>query len=33
MKPHGWQPFTNVELVRMMAARINKTSPGAVATK
>jgi len=18
MKPHGWQPFTNVELVRMM---------------
>ena len=19
MKPHGWQPFTNVELVRMMA--------------
>ena len=33
MKPHGWQPFTNAELVRMMAARINKTSPGAVATK
>jgi hypothetical protein len=33
MKPHGWQPFTNAELVRMMATRINKTSPGAVATK
>jgi len=33
MKPHGWQPFTNAELVRLMAARINKTSPGAVATK
>ena len=33
MKPHGWQPFTNAELVRMMAARINKTAPGAVATK
>ncbi len=24
MKPHGWQPFTNAELVRMMAAHINK---------
>jgi hypothetical protein len=24
MKPHGWQPFTNAELIRMMAARINK---------
>lgn len=33
MKPHGWQPFTNAELVHMMAARINKTAPGAVATK
>lgn len=33
MKPHGWQPFTNAELIRMMAARINKTTPGAVATK
>ncbi len=22
MKPHGWQPFTNAELVRMMAARL-----------
>jgi len=33
MKPHGWQPFTNAELVRMMAARINKTMPGMVATK
>jgi hypothetical protein len=33
MKPHGWQPFTNAELVRLMAARINKTAPGAVAMK
>ena len=33
MKPHGWQPFTNAELVHMMAARISKTAPGAVATK
>ena len=33
MKPHGWQPFTNAELVRLMAARINKTAPGKVATK
>lgn len=33
MKPHGWQPFTNAELVRLMAARISKTTPGAVATK
>jgi putative esterase len=33
MKPHGWQPFTNAELVHMMAARINKTSPGSVAMK
>jgi hypothetical protein len=33
MKPHGWQPFTNAELVRMMAARINKAAPGVVATK
>jgi len=33
MKPHGWQPFTNAELIRMMAARINKTLPGNVATK
>lgn len=33
MKPHGWQPFTNAELVRMMAARINKTAPGTVSTK
>ena len=33
MKPHGWQPFSNAELVRMMAARINKTAPGTVATK
>ncbi len=33
MKPHGWQPFTNAELVRMMAARINKTSAGLVVMK
>ena len=33
MKPHGWQPFTNAELVRMMAARINKTSGGLVVMK
>jgi hypothetical protein len=33
MKPHGWQPFTNAELVRLMAARINKTAPGTVTTK
>ncbi len=33
MKPHGWQPFTNAELVRLMAARINKTASGAAATK
>jgi hypothetical protein len=33
MKPHGWQPFTNADLVRLMAARINKTVPGTVATK
>jgi hypothetical protein len=33
MKAHGWQPFTNAELVRLMAARINKTAPGAVTTE
>jgi len=33
MKPHGWQPFTNAELVRMMTARINKSAPGTAATK
>lgn len=33
MKQHGWQPFTNAELVRMMAARINKTMPETVTTK
>ena len=33
MKPHGWQPFTNAELVRMMAARINKTANGLVVMK
>lgn len=25
MKPHGWQPFTNAELVRLMDAQITKT--------
>lgn len=33
MKPHGWQPFTNAELVRLMAARIKKTAPERVTTK
>jgi hypothetical protein len=33
MKPHGWQPFTNAELVRMMAARINQTAPGMMTAK
>jgi len=33
MKPHGWQPFTNAELVRLMAARINKTATGTVVMK
>ncbi len=33
MKPHGWQPFTNAELVRAMAARMNKTAPAAMGTK
>lgn len=33
MKPHGWQPFTNAELVRAMVARMNKTAPGAMGTK
>jgi hypothetical protein len=27
MKPHGWQPFTNAELIRMMAAHIAKHRP------
>ena len=25
MKPHGWQPFTNAELIRTMAKRIDQT--------
>lgn len=33
MKPHGWQPFTNAELVRLMAARIDRTAPGTVITR
>jgi len=33
MKPHGWQPFTNAELVRLMASRIEKTSPGTITMK
>jgi len=28
MKPHGWQPFTNADLIRMMAARIHQTASG-----
>ena len=24
MKPHGWQPFTNAELVKMMDAQVKK---------
>lgn len=27
MKPHGWQPFTNAELIRMMDAHIKRTAP------
>ncbi len=33
MKPHGWQPFTNAELVRMMAARISQTPQAKTAAK
>ena len=33
MKPHGWQPFTNAELVRMMWARINQTTQAKTAAK
>ncbi len=33
MKPHGWQPFTNAELVRLMDARINKTANAKAAAK
>jgi hypothetical protein len=32
MKGHGWQPMSNVEMIRMMAERINKTAPGMVVT-
>lgn len=28
MMPHGWQPFTNAELVRLMDTRINNSAPG-----
>ena len=28
MKGHGWQPMTNPELVKMMAAQIQKNAPG-----
>ena len=28
MKGHGWQPMSNAELVRMMAAHINTSAPG-----
>lgn len=30
MKPHGWQPFTNAELIRMMDAHIKRTAPTTV---
>lgn len=33
MKPHGWQPFTNAELLKMMAAHINQTAAGRVTMK
>ena len=32
MKGHGWQPISDVEMIRMMAERINKTAPGMVVT-
>ncbi len=32
MKPHGWQPFTNAELVRLMAARVRRSAPELVST-
>jgi hypothetical protein len=32
MKGHGWQPMPNPEMIRMMAERINKSSPGMVVT-
>lgn len=33
MKPHGWQPFTNAQLVRAMVDRMNKTAAGAMGAK
>jgi hypothetical protein len=33
MKPHGWQPFTNAELVRMMERHINKAENAKAAAK
>ena len=33
MKGHGWQPMPNPEMIRMMAERVNKTSPGMVVTR
>jgi hypothetical protein len=33
MKPHGWQPFTSAELVRMMAARLGSTASSTAATR
>lgn len=33
MKPHGWQPFTNAELVRMMSARVNQATQVKAAAK
>jgi hypothetical protein len=26
LKPHGWQPFTNADMIRMMYERIQKTA-------
>lgn len=31
MKPHGWQPVTNAEMVREMFDRISRTAPAAAA--
>ncbi|HZN33746.1 MAG TPA: alpha/beta hydrolase-fold protein [Pirellulaceae bacterium] len=33
LKGHGWQPFSNADLVRKMAERISATSPGLVTTR
>ena len=33
LKAHGWQPWTNAELIRQMAERINTTAPGLITTR